>query len=68
MRLDSRQRFWKYDSAQYPWMTEKVADQSPIILSADGWVDLRAEGVERGVAELARHPIHFPFAPKAWAC
>jgi L-fuconolactonase len=98
MRLDSHQHFWKYDPAQYPWMTEKLArlkrdylpadlapllkaanfdgciavqarqtveesrwllqlaDENPIIKGVVGWVDLRADNVERDLAGLARHP------------
>jgi len=98
MRLDSHQHFWKYDPAQYPWMTDKLArlrrdylpadlepllkaasldgciavqarqsieesrwllklaDENPIIKGVVGWIDLRANDVERDLEELARHP------------
>lgn len=98
MRLDSHQHFWKYDAAQYPWMTEKLArlrrdflpsDLEPLLKAAQldgciavqarqnveeshwllslaeersfirgvvGWVDLRADDVERDLDRLSANP------------
>ena len=53
MRLDSHQHFWKYDPAQYPWMTDKLArlrrdflppDLEPLLAAAklDGCIVVQA--------------------------
>ncbi len=98
MKIDSHQHFWKYDPAQYPWMSDKLAtlrrdflppdlapllkaqgiggciavqarqsleesrwllklaDEYPFIQGVVGWVDLRANDVEKDLAALAAHP------------
>lgn len=72
MRLDSHQHFWKYDPAQYPWMTDKLArlrrdflptDLAPLLSAAqlDGCIAVQARQTieeSRWLLQLAdQHPI-----------
>jgi L-fuconolactonase len=57
MRLDSHQHFWKYDSAQYPWMTEKLARLRRDFLPGDLKVELDAVGLDGCIAVQARQTI-----------
>jgi L-fuconolactonase len=57
MRLDSHQHFWKYDPAQYPWMTEKLARLRRDFLPPDLEPLLQAANLDGCIAVQARQTI-----------
>jgi L-fuconolactonase len=57
VRLDSHQHFWKYDPAQYPWMTEKLARLRRDYLPDDLEPLLKGAGLDGCVAVQARQTL-----------
>ena len=63
--IDSHQHFWKYDPAQYPWMTEKLSrlkrdylptDLEPLLHAAglDGCIAVQAKATPSAIRQVFR--------------
>lgn len=57
MKLDSHQHFWRYDPAQYPWMTEKLGRIRRDFLPEDLAPELAKAGIGGTVAVQARQTV-----------
>src|SRR5687767_4052275 len=58
MRLDSHQHFWKYDAAEYPWITDKLARIRRDFLPPDLEPELNRARLDDCIAVQARQTIH----------
>jgi len=57
MRIDAHQHFWRYDPAEYPWISEEMSVLRRDWLPADLEPELRARGIDGCVAVQARHGL-----------
>ncbi len=57
MKLDSHQHFWRYDAAQYPWMTEPLAALRRDYLPPDLAKERAKVGVDGSIAVQARQSL-----------
>lgn len=57
MRIDSHHHFWKYDPAQYGWISDEMAAIRRDFLPADLEAEIRAAGVDGVVSVQARQSV-----------